>query len=63
MLTRLQRENELKALLGSHTGRNHLTALLRQYMNIPSGQIPVGTPFLQTILHHEYPVTAEGNEG
>jgi len=54
MLSRQERETELKGLLASHLGRNQLTALLRQYMNVPKGQIPLGTPFIQTILKHEY---------
>jgi hypothetical protein len=56
-MTRQERQTELKGLLASHVGRNQLTALLRQYMNIPKGQIPLGTPFVQTILDHEF---AEG---
>ncbi len=48
------RENELNGMLGSPTGRNQLTQLLRQCMNIPAGQIPLGTPFVQTILSHEF---------
>jgi hypothetical protein len=54
MASREQRETELKALLGSHNGRNQLTELLRLQLNLPSGQIPVGTPFVQTILDHEF---------
>jgi hypothetical protein len=54
MLNREQREVELKGLLNSHVGRNQLTQLLRQYMNIPAGQIPLNTPFIQTILDHEF---------
>jgi hypothetical protein len=50
---RQQRENELMALLSSPTGRSQLTVLLRQCLNIPSGQIPIGTPIVQTILSHE----------
>lgn len=49
-----QRETQLQSMLQSHTGRNELTALLRQYLNLPTGQIPVGTPFVQTILAHEF---------
>lgn len=48
------RENELMGMLGNPTGRNELTQLLRQCLNIPSGQIPLGTPFVQTILNHEF---------
>ena len=51
---RQNRENELQALLGSSLGRNQLTQLLRECLNIPKGQIPVGTPFVQTILTHEF---------
>ena len=51
---REHRENELKGLLGSPTGRNQLTQLLRQCLNIPAGQIPLGTPIVQTILSHEF---------
>jgi hypothetical protein len=54
MTAREQRESELKAMLSSHIGRNQLTQLLRQHLNVPSGQIPVGTPFVQTILDHEF---------
>lgn len=54
MASREQRETELKAMLGSHNGRMQLTELLRQQLNLPSGQIPVGTPFVQTILDHEF---------
>ena len=54
MISREQRERDLKAILGSHSGRNELTALLRQYMNLPTGQIPVGTPFIQTIIDYEF---------
>lgn len=50
------RECELKAMLASFNGRNQLTQLLRQYLNMPTGQIPPGTPFVQTILDHEFPV-------
>lgn len=54
-LTKRQyRENELKEMLSSPAGRNQLTQLLRQCLNIPSGQIPSGTPFVQTILNHEF---------
>jgi hypothetical protein len=48
------RENELMGMLGSPAGRNQLTELLRRCLNIPSGQIPLGTPFVQTILSHEF---------
>ena len=41
-------------MLASHNGRNQLTQLLRQCLNIPTGQIPPGTPFVQTILDHEF---------
>lgn len=51
---RVFRENELKGLLGSHEGRNELTRLLRLCLKIPSGQLPLGTPFVQTILNHEF---------
>jgi hypothetical protein len=54
MASRAQRETELNVMLGSHNGRNQLTELLRQQLNLPSGQIPVGTPFVQTILDHEF---------
>ena len=50
---REQRELELKAMLASHNGRNQLTQLLRQHMNLPTGQIPPGTPFVKTILDFE----------
>jgi hypothetical protein len=48
------REYELKTMLANHLGRNQLTQLLRQYLNIPSGQLPHGTPFVETILAHEF---------
>jgi hypothetical protein len=48
------REHELKAMLGSPEGRIQLTQLLRQCLNIPSGQLPLGTPFVPTILDHEF---------
>ncbi len=54
MTNRDQREIELKAMLSSHDGRNQLTQLLRQHLNLPVGQIQVGTPFVQTILDHEF---------
>jgi len=54
MASRAQRETELKSLHNSVAGRNELIVLLRQYMNIPTGQIPVGTPYVQTILNHEF---------
>jgi hypothetical protein len=54
LTNRTQRENELKTLLASHDGRNQLTQLLRQALNIPTGQLPVGTPFVETILDHEF---------
>jgi hypothetical protein len=54
MASRAQREIELKTLHNSMAGRNEMIALLRQYMNIPTGQIPVGTPYIQTILDHEF---------
>lgn len=55
MLTnRERREYELKGLLASHVGRNELTQLLRQYLNIPTGPLPAGTPFVETILTHEF---------
>jgi hypothetical protein len=41
-------------MLANHEGRNQLTQLLRQALNIPSGQVPVGTPFVETILNHEF---------
>jgi hypothetical protein len=41
-------------MLANHDGRNQLTQLLRQALNIPSGQLPVGTPFVETILNHEF---------
>jgi hypothetical protein len=41
-------------MLANHVGRNQLTQLLRQYLNVPSGQLPGGTPFIETILAHEY---------
>ena len=54
MTNRTQRENELNAMLASHNGRNQLTQLLRLALNIPKGQLPVGTPFVETILNHEF---------
>ena len=54
LTNRTQRENELKTMLANHDGRNQLTQLLRAALNIPSGQLPVGTPFVQTILDHEF---------
>lgn len=54
LTNRTQRENELKTMLANHEGRNQLTQLLRQALNIPSGQVPVGTPFVETILNHEF---------
>ena len=50
------REYELKGMLANHAGRNQLTQLLRQHLNIPTGQIPPGTPFVETILSHEFKV-------
>jgi hypothetical protein len=41
-------------MLANHVGRIQLTQLLRQCLNIPSGQIPPGTPFVATILNHEF---------
>jgi len=54
LISREQREYELKSMLTNHTGRNQLTQLLRQHLNIPSGPLPHGTPFVETILAHEY---------
>ncbi len=54
MTNRTQRENELKTMLANHDGRNQLTQLLRQALNIPTGQLPIGTPFVETILNHEF---------
>lgn len=54
LTSRERREYELKGMLASHIGRNELTQLLRQYLNIPSGQIPPGTPFVETILGYEF---------
>jgi len=54
MATRIHREHELRTMLCSHTGRNELTILLRQYLNIPKGQLPVGIPFVETIMNHEF---------
>jgi hypothetical protein len=54
MATRTHREHELRTMLCSHDGRNELTALLRQYLKIPKGQLPVGTPFVETIMSHEF---------
>ena len=55
MLTsRESREYELNSMLANNVGRNQLTQLLRQYLNIPSGQLPQGTPFVETILAHEF---------
>ena len=51
---REQRQNELQGMLGSPTGRNQLTQLLRECLNIPKGQLPLGTPLVQTILSHEF---------
>jgi hypothetical protein len=59
LTNRTQRENELKMMLANHEGRNQLTQLLRQAMNIPSGQLPVGTPIVETILNHEFSGVAE----
>jgi hypothetical protein len=53
-MRRNQREAELKGMLASHAGRNQLTQLLRQHLNMPAGQLPLGTPFIQTILDHEF---------
>ena len=52
--SRQQREFELKSMLANPVGRNQLTQLLRQYLNIPTGQLPNGTPFVETILDHEF---------
>jgi hypothetical protein len=41
-------------MLANHDGRNQLTQLLRQALNIPTGQLPIGTPFVETILNHEF---------
>ena len=54
LISRQQREFELRGMLANHVGRNQLTLLLRQYLNVPSGQLPGGTPFVETILAHEY---------
>ena len=54
MTGRESREYELNSMLANHVGRNQLTQLLRQYLNIPSGQLPQGTPFVETILAHEF---------
>jgi hypothetical protein len=54
LTSRELRAQELKAMLASYNGRNQLTQLLRQCMNIPNGQIPPGTPFVETILNHEF---------
>ena len=51
---RERREFELKSMLANHIGRNQLTQLLRQYLNIPTGQLPQHTPFIDTILEHEF---------
>jgi hypothetical protein len=51
---RQRREFELKSMLANHEGRNQLTKLLRQYLNIPTGQLPRDTPFIDTILAHEF---------
>lgn len=59
LTNRTQRENELKSMLANHDGRNQLTQLLREALNIPSGQLPVGTPFVETILKHEFANVAE----
>ena len=52
-------------MLANHEGRNQLTQLLRQALNIPTGQLPVGTPFVETILNHEFadvPVVPRGHD-
>lgn len=49
------RENELKAMLSNADGRHQLTQLLRKCLNAPKGQLPLGTPFVPTILAHEFP--------
>lgn len=55
MVTRAQRGRELMALFSSPVGRNQLLGVLRQYMNVPTGQVlPVGTPIIETILDHEF---------
>lgn len=54
MATRTHREHELRTMLCSHDGRNVLTSLLREYLKMPTGQIPVGTPFVETIMNHEF---------
>ena len=54
LTNRTQRENELKTMLASHEGRNQLILLLRGALNIPKGQLPFGTPYVETILNHEF---------
>lgn len=54
MTNRERREYELRGLLASHVGRNELSQLLRRYLNIPTGPLPAGTPFVETILTHEF---------
>jgi hypothetical protein len=54
LANREQRKNELTTLLASQDGRHQLTQLLRECMNLPAGQLPVGTPFVETILEHEF---------
>jgi hypothetical protein len=58
--TREERKRELTALLCSHNGRIRLTELLRQCLNVPAGQpLTVGTPFVETILEHEFRAAAQ----
>ena len=49
------RQNELMAMLSSTAGRTQVTQILRQCLNMPSGQLPLGTPIVPTILAHEFP--------
>jgi hypothetical protein len=63
LTARQNRENELNALLSNTAGRNQLAQLLRQCLNIPKGQLPLGMPFVQTILAHEFSNSEASSSG
>lgn len=54
-LTREQRQRELMSIFNDPKGRHQLLGLLRQQLQVPTGQaLPLGTPIVQTILDHEF---------
>ncbi len=54
-ITREQRQRELMILFNDPKGRHQLLGLLRQQMQVPTGQaLPLGTPIVQSILNHEF---------